>query len=106
MERTLRATNPRKLMDEHIDVLRSYAEKVVVHDGALTEFEELDKSERMAEYIAIGRSFDLSGAELIGQIFGDMLKPERSECGCPTCRGRARRSGHPDSGDDLAQSGV
>ncbi len=104
MERTLKATNPQELMDEHLGVLRGYAEHVLAQGGVLTEYEERDKAERMTEYIAIGKSFDLSSSDLLGQIFGDMLKPEESQCGCPTCRSRARRDGHADSDEGLSTS--
>ena len=93
MERTLKATNPRKLMNEHLEVLKGYADHVVARGGNLADHDERDKSQRMTEYIAIGRSFKLTHTELVSQIFGDMLKAKRSPCECPTCRGRA---GGPD----------
>jgi hypothetical protein len=106
MKPTLKTTSPQELMDEHLDVLRGYAEQAIARGGILTEYEERDKDQRMAEYVAIGRSCELSGAQLIGQIFGDTLKPERPQCGCPTCRSRATRAGQPRLDDDLSQSGV
>ena len=106
MESTLKVTDPQELMDEHLDALRGYAEHVITRGGVLTEYEERDKAERMTEYMAIGKSLDLTSRDLMAQIFGDMLKPEESQCGCPTCRNRARREDHLGSDDDLSVSGV
>lgn len=94
MERTLKATNPRKLVNEHLEVLTGYAERVVARGGSLNGHEERDKSQQMTEFIAIGKSFKLTQAELIGQVFGDMLKAKPLPCGCPTCRGRASDADH------------
>lgn len=93
-----------KLMNEHLEVLRGYAKRVVAHGGVLTRDEEHDKSARMTEYMAKGRSSGLSDSELYAQIFGDMVERAESKCGCPTCSKRADRERNLHSGGGMASS--
>ena len=102
MAETLKTTDSEKLMTEHIDVLRGYAKRVVAHGGVLTRDEERDKTERMNEYMAEGRSTGLTNSDLYSQLIGDMVQRAESKCGCPTCRKRADRQRNAASGGGMA----
>ena len=104
MAETVKTTDSEKLMTEHIDVLRGYAKRVVAHGGILTRDEERDKTTRMTEYMAQGRSVGISDSDLYSQIFGDMVQRAESKCGCPTCRKRAARERNAASGGGMASS--
>lgn len=73
-------------MAEHLGVLREYARRVVVRGEVLKGSEEGDKSERVAEYMAMGRSLGLGDSDLYRRIFGDMVGRDE-----PKCNGRASR---------------
>ena len=104
MAETLKTTDSEKLMREHLEVLRGYAKRVVAHGGILTRDEERDKSARMTEYMAEGRSAGISDSDLYSQVFGDMVQRAESKCGCPTCRKRAGRERNATSGGEIASS--
>ncbi len=104
MAETLKTTDSEKLMTEYLDALRGYAKRVVAHGGVLTRDEERDKTGRMNEYMAQGRSIGLSDSDLYTQIFGDMVQRAESKCGCPTCRKRADRERDAASGGGMASS--
>ena len=104
MAETLKTTNSEKRMTEHLDALRGYAKRVVAHGGVLTRDEERDKTERMNEYMAQGRSVGLKDSDLYAQIFGDMVQRAESKCGCPTCRKRADHERDAASGGEMASS--
>ncbi len=93
MAETLNAMNSEKLLSEHLQTLRRYAKRVVGYGGILTRDEERDKSARMAEFMAQGRSLGMSDSNIYTQIFGDMAQRAEPKCGCPTCRKRAQREG-------------
>ena len=76
----------------------------VANGGVLTRDEERDKTERMNEYMAQGRSVGLKDSDLYAQIFGDMVQRAESKCGCPTCRKRADRERNAASGGGMASS--
>ena len=101
MAETVKTMDSQKLMDEYLDVLRGYAKRVVAHGGILTRDEERDKTARMNEYMAQGRSLGLSDSGLYTQIFGDMVERTEPKCGCPTCRKRARRERNAASGGGM-----
>lgn len=104
MGETVKTTDSKKLMTEHLEVLRGYAKRVVAHGGVLTRDDERDKTERMTEYMAQGRSIGLNDSDLYMQIFGDMVERAESKCGCPTCRKRADRERNATSGGEMASS--
>ena len=104
MAETVKTTDSEKLMTEHLDALRRYAKRVVAHGGILTRDEERDKSTRMSDYMAQGRSVGISDSDLYSQIFGDMVQRAESKCGCPTCRKRADRERNAASGGGMASS--
>ena len=104
MAETVKTTDSEKLMTEHLDALRGYAKRVVAHGGILTRDEERDKTARMNEYMAHGRSAGLSDSDLYAQIFGDMVQRAEAKCGCPTCRKRADRERNAASGGGMAPS--
>ena len=78
----------RKLVDEHVKVLRVYAHKVLLQREALSFSEMTDKESRINEFRAMGSCLKLTENEMVSMVYGDMLQ-ERPRCGCPTCRSRS-----------------
>jgi len=77
--------DPKRTAAEHLEMLREYARKAVVHDEKLTEEEEADRVDRMQEFQAIGTSFKLTGREMVVVLYKGLLTGKRS-CGCPSCK--------------------
>ena len=77
--------DPKKTAEEHVEKLREYARKVLVHGEALSEEEEADRASRMLEFHAIGNSFNLTDHEMVVILYKGLLTGKRSR-GCPTCR--------------------
>lgn len=77
--------DPKKTAEEHVEKLRVYARKVLVHGEPLTEEEEDDRAGRMLEFRAIGNSFKLTDYEIVVELYRVIFTGKRS-CGCPTCR--------------------
>ena len=77
--------DPKKTAEEHVEKLRGYARKVLVHGEALSEEEEADRASRMLEFHAIGNSFKLTNREMAVVLYKGILTGKRA-CGCPTCR--------------------
>ena len=77
--------DPKKTAEEHVEKLRDYARKVLVHGETLTEEEEADRADRMVEFHAIGNSFKLTDHEMVVVLYKGLLTGKRL-CGCPTCR--------------------
>ena len=77
--------DPKKTAEEHLEKLREYARKVLVHGEALSEEEEADRAGRMVEFHAIGNSFKLTDHEMVVVLYKGLLTGKRV-CGCPTCR--------------------
>lgn len=78
----------RKLVDEHVEVLRAYAHRVLVEGEALSFSEESDRESRINEFRAMGSCLMLTENEMVTMVYQDMLR-ERRRCGCPTCRSRS-----------------
>ena len=104
MAETVKAKDKEDQMTDHLDTLRGYAKRVVAHGGVLTRDEERDKTSRLTEYMAAGRSAGLTDSDLYTQLFGDMVQKAGSKCGCPTCRKRAARERNTTSGGGMSPS--
>ena len=76
------------LVAEHVQVLTGYAHRVLVQGGSLSEVEDSERQQRMAELLAMGSCLSLTEKELVALIFKNMFD-ERRRCGCPTCRNRS-----------------
>ena len=85
---SLIGVNPKELMSQHQAALRAYAKRVMVQGDGLTPAEDDDRARRMQEYMAIGRSLNVTHKEMVAVIFRGMFAVKRG-CGCPTCRERA-----------------
>ncbi len=72
---------------DHLEVLGEYAARVVRWGGKLDATEQADRSRRLEELFAVGRSFGLTEREMVVQVFGDVTgMPRELRCECPTCR--------------------
>ncbi len=78
----------RELVAEHVEVLRGYAQRVVLEGRALSAEDELDRESRISEFLAMGSCLKLTEHEMVALVYQDMLRP-RPACGCPSCRIRA-----------------
>ena len=78
----------RKLVEEHVEVLRGYAHRSLVQGEALSFTEMSDKESRINEFRAMGSCLKLTENEMVTMVYQDMLR-ERRRCGCPTCRSRS-----------------
>ena len=87
----------REPVTEHLEALRKYARKTLVHGQNLTRLEQVDKATRLKRFQAIGRSFQLTGSEMTRLIFKGLFRESRS-CGCPTCQ--ARRANQTGNGPE------
>ena len=77
--------DPRIALAEHLETLRGYATRVVLHGETLTPGEEDDRARRMDEFLAIGEAFRLTEKEIVGLLYGQLFVPKRG-CGCHSCR--------------------
>ena len=74
-------------MDYHLSALKTYAQRVVVHEEELSPVESYDQAYRMEEFLAVGCSFNLTYKEMVRLLFGELFEAKR-ECGCHSCRSR------------------
>lgn len=84
---TLVAVSPRRLMEEHVLVLRECARRVLREGESLEESSEAECRRRMAEFLAIGASFRLTQKELVRLVLQGLFV-QRFRCGCSVCRSR------------------
>ena len=91
---TTKSSRPRRKKDrdqiisDHLDALRTYANKVILSEDPLSDDEVADKETRFRELIEIGDSLNLTESEIVGIMFKGMLQKQESKCGCPQCRAR------------------
>ena len=78
----------RKLVEEHVEVLRVYAHRALVQGEVLSDDEMSDRESRINEFRAMGSCLKLTENEMVTMVYQDMLR-ERRRCGCPTCRSRS-----------------
>ena len=74
----------RKLLARHQLALLEYARRVILHGDMLSHHEEIDKSYRMMEFMAIGNSFKLTAREMVYLIYRELFTAKRG-CGCGSC---------------------
>jgi len=82
---------PVDLMARHVDVLRGYAQRVLVDEVPLLAHEDLDRAARDNELVRIGTPLGCTEKEMVILVYGDLLNT-RPSCECPACRGRRRPS--------------
>ena len=85
---TIGTREPYDVMQNHLVVLREYAEQVVVHGEPLTPAEEADKSMRMQEYLTLCDSMHVTAPEMVTLLYRGVLIGEK-KCDCLTCKGHA-----------------
>ena len=73
----------RDQVTEHLEILRKYARKTLVHNQPLSRHKTVDKTNRLKEFRSIRKSFQLSRSEMTRLIFKGVFRAPRS-CGCPT----------------------
>ncbi|MCI0794030.1 MAG: hypothetical protein J4O03_11255 [Chloroflexi bacterium] len=78
-------TDPKESITRDLSVLREYAGRAVVHGEELAPSEAADQAWRMEEFLAVGRSFNLTFKEMVLQIYNG-LDSEKRDCGCHSCR--------------------
>lgn len=61
------------LMVQHASVLREYARKVIVDGEQLSEDENKDRQTRMMEFLAMGKSIDLTSSQLVKLLCRGLL---------------------------------
>jgi len=71
---TLTKTDPRKLMLQHRKILRGYAIRVLLTENPLSPAKEANKARRMEEFLAIGRSFQLTERELVSLLYKELFE--------------------------------
>ncbi len=79
---------PKKTMARDQAVLRNYARLVTLQRESLPPKEEQERTHRMGEYLAMGRSFALTHKESIIALYRGLFMIKLG-CGCPECRARA-----------------
>ena len=79
--------DPREIVAEHLETLRSYATKVLVNGEQLTDEESADKADRFQELQTLCASFDVTEKEIVTLVLKQTMR-EPKRCGCPTCRAR------------------
>ena len=67
-------TNPKERMENHLAILKKYAERVLTQDDHLMPWEEADKAARMEDFFDIGVSFKCTDRELVSVIIRDAFQ--------------------------------
>lgn len=75
----------RTIMSQHLQVLRQYAQRLLLDGGHLTVEEQADKDIRMGEFMAIGSAFEMSKMEMVTLVYRGLFEPQ-DPCPCPKCR--------------------
>ena len=78
---------PKELIGEHVDTLRDYARRVLSQGETLTAQEDKDRAERVREFLALGKFFNLTYGEMVTLLYRGLFD-ERGRCGCGSCRSR------------------
>lgn len=66
--------NPKERMENHLAVLKKYAERVLDQDDYLMPWEEADKAARMEDFFDIGVSFKCTHRDLVSVIIRDAFQ--------------------------------
>lgn len=67
-------TNPKERMENHLAILKKYAERALAQDDNLMPWEEADKAARMEDFFDIGASFKCTDRELVSVIIRDAFQ--------------------------------
>ena len=67
----------RKLVEEHVEVLREYAHLVLVEGELLSDTEMSDRDSRLNEFRAMGSCLKLTESEMVTMVYQDMLREQR-----------------------------
>ena len=67
----------RKLVEEHVEVLRKYAHLVLVEGELLSDTEMSDRDSRLNEFRAMGSCLKLTESEMVTMVYQDMLREQR-----------------------------
>lgn len=57
----------------HLAVLKNYARRVIVGGDALSPREEVDRVNRVQQFLAIGFSFDLTEKEIVTILYRELF---------------------------------
>ena len=68
------SARPKEQMAELLVTLRDYAKRVLVQGDLLTFYEARDKSSRMRQFLQMGADYKCTGKEMIGLVYGALLK--------------------------------
>ena len=82
---TRASRDPDDLMGRDLNILKEYAERVIVHGDVLTATEEDDREIRFRNFAEIGDSFSLTERDMVSMLF-DGLFHQGPKCWCAECR--------------------
>ena len=77
----------RNQMSDHLDVLRSYAERAVARGETLTPDEENDRDTRFKKFAKIGGTLKLTESDMVSLMLKGLFE-KQTKCGCFQCRTR------------------
>ena len=64
---------PIELMFRHLPVLRNYASRMILTEEELTDDEERDRVERLAEFLTIGGSLNWTEKETVSLLLREIF---------------------------------
>ena len=79
--------DPKIELTHQIDIIRGYAQRMVMQGEALIPDEAADQRVRMQDFLAIGEAFGLTPKEMVGLVLSQESQKE-SACGCHSCNAR------------------
>ena len=65
---------PTELMADHLITLQGYAKRVLVQQNVLDPSQEVDKSLRLGELMALATSFKCTEKEVVGLLYKSLFK--------------------------------
>lgn len=77
--------NQDDLMGRDLNILKEYAERVIVHGDVLTNSEEDDRKARFRNFAEIGDSFSLTERDMVSMLFEGLFH-QGPKCWCAECR--------------------
>ena len=82
---TAASRNADDLMGQDLNILKEYAERVIVHGDVLSATEEDDRETRFRNFAETGDSFSLTERDMVSMLF-DSLFHKGHKCWCAECR--------------------
>ena len=82
---TTASRNPDDLMGHDLNILKEYAERVIVHGDVLNDTEEDDRETRFRNFAEIGDSFSLTERDMVSMLFEGLFH-QGPKCWCAECR--------------------